>query len=86
MLNKMKVANILSCGLVFCICLLNWSEIYAQSSVGTEHVQNSEHGTAFAVLLAILLTFVTVYAINLLARYLRETTGNSYSGFDDSDF
>ncbi|TAH41990.1 MAG: hypothetical protein EYC69_06575 [Bacteroidetes bacterium] len=37
------------------------------------------------VSLALLFTFLTVFAISMLARYIRETSGDQFNGFEDSE-
>ena len=67
------------------LCLLSQKITVAQTS--SENV--SEAGLSYSpyltVSLALLLTFLTVFAISMLARYIRENTGDPFNGFKDSD-
>ncbi len=70
---------------VLAICVFTQKMTYSQS-VG-EDISNTgfSDNLYLTVALALLFTFLTVFAISLLARYIRETTGDHFNGFEDSE-
>jgi hypothetical protein len=85
MLNKKTILKGIILGWVSSACLMAGFIATAQSSVIPVADQQTSYSPVLTVSMALLLTILTVFVINLLARYLRETTGDSYGGFEDPD-
>ncbi len=70
---------------ILALCLFSQKTILAQSSSEGLSEAGFSYSPYLTVSLALLLTFLTVFAISMLARYIRETTGDSFNGFEDSE-
>ena len=71
--------------LTFCLSGIGHQVVNARPLNNGNSEGSNLFGIYFTVSLALLFTILTVYAILMLARYLRETTEGSYSGYKDSD-
>ena len=81
----MGVLNIAKWG-VLAICVFAQKLTYAQGKTEDISEAGFSDNLYLTVALALLFTFLTVFAISLLARYIRETTGDQFNGFEDSEY
>jgi len=71
--------------LLTCIGVMIMNNLYAREGSLMQEANDRGYGLYLTISAAILLTFLTYYGITLLARFIRETSADSFQGFEDSD-
>lgn len=85
MLKRRNKFGLILTPILVCIGVLLGSDMRAREENVVPEANLEGYGIYLTISVAIMLTFLMYYGITMLARYIRETTGESFQGIEDSD-